>query len=161
MRKLIVLILLASFASTADAKCKQSDFTGRWNLLIDGLSCQFYLDKTGMVYKATCYDLFPQEDRPELEGVETLRWRGSISVNSYCKVSGLIISEGFCPYGPDEICQEMADDNDYFDSGEIFYENIEYAIAGRAILQKSVVKGEGQGSYSVGDPQPHFSMVKY
>lgn len=161
MRKLIVLILLTSFASTADAKCKQSDITGRWNLLIDGLSCQFYLDEQGRVYKGACYDLFPREDRPELEGVDTLGWWGSVSVNGYCKISGSIISEAFCPFGPDEVCQEMADENDFLDSGEILYQSIEYDLAGRANLQKSVVKGEGQGNYLVGDPEPHFSMVKY
>ena len=161
MRKLMVLVLLTSFASTADAKCTQADLTGRWDLLMDGLSCQFYLDEQGRIYKSNCHILFPREDRPELENVETLAWSGNVALNGHCKVSGSIFSESFCPYGPDEVCQEMADENDFLDSGELLYEKIQYDLAGRADLQKSVVKGEGQGNYFVGDPEPHFSMVKY
>ena len=161
MRKFIVLILLTSFASTVDAQCKQFDLTGRWDLLIDGLSCQFYLDEQGRVYKGACYDLFLREDRPESEDLDTLGWSGSVSVNGYCKVSGSIISEAFCPFGPAEVCQKMADENDFLDSGEILYQSIEYDLAGRASLQKDVVKGEAQGNYLAGDPEPHFSMVKY
>lgn len=161
MRKLLVIILFTSFTSTADAKCRQSDLAGRWNLLIDGLSCQFYLDEKGRVYKSACYDLFPREDRPELEGIDTLGWSGSVLVNSYCKILGSVISEAFCPFGPAEVCQKMADENDFLESGEMLYQSIEYDLAGRANLQKGVVKGEGQGNYLVGSSEPHFSMVKY
>ena len=160
VRKLIVLILLTSFASTADAQCKQSDLAGRWDLLIDGLSCQFHLNDKGRVYKGTCHDLFPRQDRPEFTGIETLGLRGRVSVNAYCKVSGSVISDEFCPFGPDEVCQKMADENDFLDSGEAFHETIEYSLAGRANLKKGVVKGESQGNYFIGGPELHFSMVK-
>jgi hypothetical protein len=160
MRKLMALILLASCTSTADARCTQADLSGRWDLLFDGLSCRFYLDEQGAVMKGTCHDLFPREDRPELEDVETLAWSGSVSVNGHCRVSGSIISEAFCPYGPDEICQEMADENDYL-QGKLPYDTIEYELTGRANLRKSVVKGESRSNPYAGVPQRHFSMVKY
>ena len=148
MRKFVILILLLSGVSTASADCKQADLNDRWDFFAQGVSCQFYLDEEGELYKARCDQLFGS-----LADEYVISPSGRISVNRYCRVSGSIIV-------------------DVFDQGGAsLVQDLTWTLVGRANLDKNLIEGESESNYigfysscrgsDEGNCYIHFSMVKY
>lgn len=148
MRRLLSLLLLVCAASSAGADCTQTEFADRWDFFAQGVSCQFYLDEDGKLYKARCDHLFGS-----LADQYVISPSGRISVNKYCRVSGSIIV-------------------DVFDQGGApLVQDLTWTLVGRANLDKSIIEGESESNYigfysscrgsDDGLCYIHFSMVKY
>lgn len=148
MRRLLSLLLLVTTASGVSAECTQAEFADRWDFFAQGVSCQFYLDEQGELYKARCDQLFGS-----LADQYVISPSGRISVNSYCRVSGSIIVDVFDQEGG-SLVQDLA-----------------WNLVGRANLDKSLIEGESESNYigfysscrgsDDGNCYIHFSMVKY
>jgi hypothetical protein len=149
VRKLIVLILFLSGASTASANCQQDDLSDRWEFFSRGKFCQFYLDSEGELYKASCDQLFDS-----LADQYHISASGRISVNRFCRVSGTIVVDVFDERG-----------------APLLEESLMWTLVGRANSDKTLIEGETKSNFFgyisfCSEPDDlncynHFSMVKY